>query len=82
MTDRKKTGGTRVFAFILAAAILGGVFAGSGLAAPKDVCQTALERCMVDAAAGLAGGGLGVIITVSSCLAGYDFCRKYIVSSR
>ncbi len=82
MTIQKKTGKMRAAAFIMAAATLGGVFAGSGLAAPKDVCLTALEKCMVDAVAGGAGGGLGLAITVSSCLAGYDFCRKYIVSTR
>ncbi|MCX6565571.1 MAG: hypothetical protein NTW38_03975 [Candidatus Aminicenantes bacterium] len=82
MTDQKKSGGTKVVAFILTAAILGGVFAGSGLALPKGICETALERCMVNAAAGLFGELLGIVITVSSCLAGYDFCRKYVLPPR
>jgi hypothetical protein len=82
MIHQKKTGGTKALAFILAAAILGGVFAGSGLAAPKDVCGTALEKCMLEAAAGLFGEFLGIVVTVSSCLAGYDFCRKYVLPPR
>jgi len=78
MTNQKKSGGTRAVAFILAALISGAALAGIGLAETREVCQRALEKCLVDAAAGLAGGGIGLLVAVSSCLAGYDFCRKYI----
>jgi len=81
MTNQKKSGGTKVVAFILAAAIMGVAFAGTGGAA-TNICQTALEKCLLDVATGGIGELLGAFITVASCLAGYDFCRKYILPLR
>ncbi|HOU48949.1 MAG TPA: hypothetical protein PLL82_05845 [Candidatus Aminicenantes bacterium] len=82
MIKKKKTVGTRIAAALLAAALLGGAAAGPGLAETKNVCQAALERCLGDALAGVFGGLVGIIGSLSSCLGGYDFCRKYIISSK
>ncbi len=41
-----------------------------GLAETKNVCQAALERCLADALAGMFGGLVGIIGSLSSCLSG------------
>jgi hypothetical protein len=79
----KLTGWSKVAAFLLAAALFAGagspLWAGGDEAADKDVCKRALERCLADAGkSGLFASWLAAVTTVSSCLAGYDFCRKYV----
>jgi hypothetical protein len=79
MTKRKKTGGTRVVAFILAAAMLAGVFAGFGRAESIAVCQAAMEKCLLTGMwVGFLAGLFGTFVGASACILGYDFCRKYV----
>jgi len=83
MIRKKQTKGTRFVAFLVAAAILVGM--GTAFAAEddeaslKDICRRALDRCVLDA---IKSGGLGNLINLvaltASCLAGYDFCLKYV----
>jgi len=79
MSNRKMSGGRKIFAVMLAAVLLGGLVVESGRAASKELCQRALEKCVVDASAGIFGTLLGLFVTFSSCLAGYTFCRNYVV---
>lgn len=83
MFQKKNTGRTRVVAFLLAAAILGGLgtaaFAADDEEGMKDVCRNALKRCMADAVkTGFFGSLLDLVVKTSACLAGYDFCLRFV----
>jgi hypothetical protein len=46
----------------------------------SDICKRAMLNCL---AQGFSGGGaldqLGVLFRLEYCLAGFDFCRKYVM---
>jgi hypothetical protein len=86
MMLNKMTGRTKAVAFLLAAVLLAGTgisaWAGEdGEASNKEFCRKALEACMGESIfKSVAGFNWLILVTgVSSCLAGYDFCRKFVI---
>jgi len=81
MTDR-----TKAVAFLLAAVFMAGAgisaWAGEdGEASNRELCRNALDACMGESIFKAAAGfnWLFLVTGISSCLAGYDFCRKFII---
>jgi hypothetical protein len=61
------------------ALLLPAVSARSDSGGEADVCKRALLNCLGKSFSG--GGGLdqlGVLFRLEYCLAGFDFCRKYV----
>ncbi|MGD0782548.1 MAG: hypothetical protein ABSA30_06785 [Candidatus Aminicenantales bacterium] len=42
-----------------------------------DICRRAMLNCLGQGFAG--GSSLGVFLRLEYCLAGYEFCRKYVM---
>ncbi|MBN1939014.1 MAG: hypothetical protein JW843_05485 [Candidatus Aminicenantes bacterium] len=79
----KLTVWSKAVAFLLAAVLSAGagipLLAGGDDEAEKDICRRALDQCLADVAkSGVFAKWLISLTTVSSCLLGYDFCRKFV----
>jgi len=61
---------------ILVLFLAAGAARGASGGGDWDVCQRALLNCV---ASGLSGGALSLFLHLEYCLAGFDFCRKYVI---
>ncbi|MCD6193349.1 MAG: hypothetical protein DRJ11_02205 [Candidatus Aminicenantes bacterium] len=70
-----------VIGFLIGLVILMSVYPGEARQLTKQDCLDAFKRCGIDAVIALVSGGLGVgMIYMGGCLAGYDFCVRYIIT--
>ncbi len=82
MRNQMHQRGAKTMAWGLAILVLflaAGATGGEGGGGEWDVCQRALLNCL---ASGFSGGildQLGVFFRLEYCLAGFDFCRKYVL---
>jgi hypothetical protein len=82
MNNKKLRWVRKAAALTLAAAalLLPAASARSESGGEADVCRRALLNCL---AQGFSGGSpldqLGVLIRLEYCLAGFEFCRKYVM---
>lgn len=80
----KMTGRTKAVAFLLAAVLLAGTgisaWAGEEEESEKTICRRAAERCVAEAVfkSGFTANWIGLVVSLTSCFAGYDFCRRFI----
>jgi len=86
MMLNKMAGRKRAVAFLMAAALLAGMGISAWAevdeeASNKEFCRKALEACMGESIFKAVAGfnWLFLVTGISSCLAGYDFCRKFII---
>jgi hypothetical protein len=82
MNTKKHRWLSKAAALTLAAAalLLPAASARSESGVEADICKRALLNCLSQ---GFTGGGmldqLGVLLRIEYCLAGFEFCRKYVM---
>jgi len=57
------------------------VYPGEGRELTKQDCLAAFNRCGIDAVIVLVSGGfVAGLLYMGGCLAGYDFCVRYVIT--